>query len=169
MVEGGEIKGLHRFRRPQAQPIAGADPKPKDGRVVGDALDNRFRYPAATQLTLRVGRCFGMPTETDIVGQFGARNFPRIAEVQPFVGDLHLPAVLDRLIEDAKLVTDAITHGGDLQRSQGILVTRSQSAQATVTQARFLFLFNQLSQINPQFRHGFAGLLGDPQIQQVIG
>ena len=42
-------------------------------------------------------------------------DFPGPAALEPFVGDLYLPAVADQLVKNAKLVTNAIAGGWNLE------------------------------------------------------
>ena len=55
------------------------------------------------------------PAERYIVGDLRADDFPRIAEAEPLVGDFHLPAILDDLIEDAEFVADAVAGRGHFE------------------------------------------------------
>src|SRR6202012_4810705 len=54
------------------------------------------------------------------VGAVGSLDLPGIHVAQPVVRAFHLPAVLDRLAEDAVLVAQSITDGGVLQCRQRI-------------------------------------------------
>lgn len=62
-----------------------------------------------------IGPCFRVTTEFHVVSNFRPHDFPGISKAQPFIGDLHLPAVADRLVEDSELITDAIADGGHFQ------------------------------------------------------
>ena len=53
--------------------------------------------------------------ELHIAGDFRAHDFPGIAESQPLIRDLDLPAVADRLIEDSELVADAVADRRNVQ------------------------------------------------------
>ena len=59
-------------------------------------------------------------------------DLPGIAEAQPLVRDLDLPAVTNRLIEDPELVADAVADRRNIERRQRVHVTRGQPAQAAI-------------------------------------
>jgi hypothetical protein len=61
---------------------------------------------------------FGVAAEPHFHRPLGPQHFPRIAEAQPFVGALHLPAIDDLLREDAELVADAVAQRGNFQGRQ---------------------------------------------------
>ena len=80
-----------------------------------DALDRRLGYPAHTRATLVVVEALDAAAELHQVAVLPGQ-FPGVAIAQPGVGDLHLPAVLDALVEDAVLVAEPVADGRDLQR-----------------------------------------------------
>src|SRR5208283_4087169 len=100
-----------------------------------------------------MGVSFGTPLTT-LCGIQRTRNWPLpspgISQPKPLIGRLHLPAIADFLIEDAVLVADAVTDGGNIERSQGIHETGGQAAQAAVAQSRLLLLLNQGLQVQAQ-------------------
>ena len=71
---------------------------------------------------------------------FGPRHFPGVAETQPLVRLLDLPAVDDFLLEDAELVADAVADRWNLQRGERIEETRGETTEAAVAQARFVLV-----------------------------
>ena len=74
--------------------------------------------------------------EVDLLHLVGAGDQPGVALVLPVVGELHLLAVHDLLLEDAQLVADRVAAGGDLQGGQAVQVAGGQTAQTAVAQAR---------------------------------
>ena len=78
------------------------------------------------------------------------RQLPRIAVAQPLISDLDLPAVMDGLLEDAVLVANPVTDRRDLQRGEGVHVTRSQASQTAVSKARLLLGLEDRLQIQAQ-------------------
>jgi len=52
-----------------------------------------------------------MAAQLDQEGDLGVRDFPGVAQAQPAVEHLDLPAVVDLLVEDAELVADAVADG----------------------------------------------------------
>ena len=67
--------------------------------------------------------------------------------MQPVIGHLHLPAVVDFLVKHTVLVTQAEADGRHFQSCQGIQKTGGQAAQAPVAQTGFILLFEQFVQI----------------------
>ena len=65
----------------------------------------------------------------------GPRDLPRVAEAQPLVGLLDLPAVDDLLLEDAELVADAVAERGHLQRRQRVEEAGREAPEAAVAEA----------------------------------
>src|SRR4030095_848709 len=103
-----EEEGFDRFRLPQAQQVRRGHPVAGDRCVVGDAFDDSFRNPADPVPPLIVVKVFGSPTEIYVEGDFRMDDLPGVAEAKPFVGQLDLPAVVNRLIEYAEFVTDSV-------------------------------------------------------------
>ena len=62
---------------------------------------------------------------------------------------LHLPAVFDPLLEDAELVSQAVTHGGDLQRRQRVHEAGSQTTQSAVSKTRLAFFLDERVEVLP--------------------
>ena len=102
--------------------------------------------PAHTEAATLVDSLLGPAAERHLGGDLRARDFPRVAETQPLVGDLDLPAVADRLIEDAELVADAVPDGGHIQRGQRVHVAGGQPSEPAISEAWFLFLVEEVSQ-----------------------
>ena len=95
-------------------------------------------------------------------------KFPGPAALEPFVGDLHLPAIADQLVEDAEFVADAVTGGRDLQARQRFHVASRQATEPTVAQTRFLLHIQDLLQrLDAEILQCLFSLLLDPQVQQV--
>ena len=74
-------------------------------------------YPVAAQ---RVPLVLHLAAEADLFGLVHFGDEPGVAQPQPVVGQLHLLAVHDLLLEDAQLIADGIAGGRDLQRSHGV-------------------------------------------------
>src|SRR4029077_20508033 len=101
---------LDRFRFPKAQEVTSIDAIAENWCVVSNASHFRLRNPLHAKATAFTGR-FGLTAKFHAVGNVRARNFPRVSGAQPFVGDFALPAVTNDLIENSKLVADAVADG----------------------------------------------------------
>ncbi len=167
-VEIGEVEGLGRLGAPQAQQGASIDAVAEHRGVVGDADHDPARHPAHTILSLLVSVRLGVSAQLDHFGEQWAGHLPDIAVMQPLVGDLDLPAVLDDLVEDAELVADAVAYGRISQSRQRVQITSGQPAQPAVAQPRLLLQPDELLEIQAQIFHRLAGVLGYAEVQQLV-
>ena len=119
-VECLEVEGFAGLGLPQPQDVAGVDLVAQDRGVVGNPPHRAVGNPAHPEMALLVDIPFGPAAHPHLNAHFGPAYLPGIAELEPFVGIFHLPAILDPLIEDAELVADAIADGRHLEGGQGI-------------------------------------------------
>jgi hypothetical protein len=131
-VERLEIEGFSGLRLPQPQQVRGGRPISGHRRVVSDTLDHFLRNPPYSIPALVVDKVFRTPAVHDVECHFRTHDLPGVAEAQPLIGQLDLPAVLNRLIEDPELVSDAITNSRNVERRQRVHVARGQAAQPPV-------------------------------------
>ena len=96
------------------------------------------------------------------------RDLPWIAVLKPFLGLLHLIAILDVLFENPEIVSQAIADRGKIQSGNGIQKTRREPAQAPITEARIDLIFPQILPIEPLLRHGRAADVFHPQIDDIV-
>jgi hypothetical protein len=54
--------------------------------------------------------------------------------MQPLIRQFHLPPVPNLLVEDSKLVPNAVPNCGDFERCQGVEKTRGKSSESTVAE-----------------------------------
>ncbi len=99
---------------------------------------------------------------------FGARDFPRIAEAQPLVRLLHLPAVDDLLLEDAELVADAVADRRNLERRERIEETRGETAEAAVAEAGLVFAGEQLIEVQADLGDRRAHVVVHAEVHEVV-
>ena len=74
--------------------------------------------------------------EADLLHLVHLGDEPGVAQAHPVIGDLHLLAVHDLLLENAQLVADGVAGGGNVQSGHRVQIARGQPAQTAVTQAR---------------------------------
>jgi len=117
-------------------------------------------------MAARVGVIFRVAAEGNFECVFGALEGPGIAEAEPFVGRLNLPAVTDFLIEDAVLVADAVADGWDLQRRQRIQVTGGETPESAIAEAWLLLSLQDRIEVQVQARERLADIM-EAQIQDV--
>ena len=137
-VEGIEIKGFGGGGSPEPQPVAGIYLVAQHRHVVGGADGVFRRNPAGAVVTVLIGVALAMAAKTHKHRLVGITQFPRPAPLQPLVGDFHLPAIANQLVENPKLITNAIAHGRHLKAGQGFHVAGGQAAEAAIAQPRLL-------------------------------
>ena len=167
-VENRDIEGLGGFGAPQSQGVGGVGVVTQDGRVVRHADDGLARYPAHSRAVAFVHVLFGHAAELDFDGPLGPHQLPRIAEAQPFIGLLDLPAVDDLLMENTEFVTYAVADGRHFEGGQGIDEACRQASEAAVAESGFFFLLQQLVEIQSQFGDALLDPIEDSEIDQVV-
>ena len=163
-----EVERFDRLGFPQAQRVASVDPVTQDGRVVGHALHLVSLYPANRVTPLRVGVPLAVAAELDVERDLRPHELPGVSTLEPLVGDLHLPAVLDRLIEDAELISDTVTNGRHLESRQRIEEAGGEPSKAAVPEAGLLFVRHQFFEIHTERMCRGTHLRLDPEIHEVV-
>ena len=93
-----------------------------------------------------------------------ARDLPRILPAQPVVGPLVLPAVLDRLREDAVLVAEPVAHRGQLQGGHRVEEAGRQAPEPAVAEPGVRLLLEQREPVEPLL----LGNAGDVRVEQQV-
>ena len=93
---------------------------------------------------------------------------PHIAHAQPIVGELHLPAVHDLLLEDAELVADGKAGDRHVQAGGGVHIAGGQPPQAAVAQTGVRLHGVQVVDVHAVVGQGGGELLLQAQIVQVV-
>ena len=73
-----------------------------------------------SQPAVLIGVPFRTAAHLYLEGVFGALQSPGVAQAQPIVSGLHLPAVANLLVEDSIFVANAVADGGNVKRGQRI-------------------------------------------------
>ena len=123
-------------RRPQPQRVDVLAAPAGDRGVVGDRADAVGRAPDRADRAVGLGDDVDAAAEADLVGDFRPLEFPRIAGGEPVLGQFELPAVLERLAEDAVVVADPVAVRRDLQRRHALHEARGEPTEAAVAQRR---------------------------------
>ena len=169
ILAGGEQVHVHRRGAvgvPQAEQVAVLGAVAGDLHVLGHGQHHIIPgvlYPVAAQ---RVPLVLHLAAEADLLGLVHLGDEPGVAQPQPVVGQLHLLAVHDLLLEDAQLVADGVACGGDLQGGHGVQVAGGQAAQAAVAQAGVGLGLKQVGRGKPK---ALDGLLQRLRHAQVVG
>ena len=167
-VEAGEVEGFRRLGAPQAQRIRGVAVIAENESVVRHSIDDFVRHPAHAQPLVLVDVLLRAAAEFDAHGPFGPDELPRVAEAQPPVGFLDLPAVDDLLVEYAELVANAVAERGYFERGEGVDEAGRQASEAAAAEARLLFLVQQLLEVHAELGHALPDRFEYAEIDEVV-
>ena len=131
--ESGHIEAAGRLGAPQHQLVHGVGVVAGNIHVVGHSHDGLIVDVGHTVLAVVVP-AVGFAAELDLHGLVLSGHQPHIAHGQPVVGELHLPAIDDLLLEDTKLIADGIARAGNAQSGGRIHIAGGQTAQTAVAQ-----------------------------------
>jgi len=140
----------------------------EDRGVVGHAQHELGWQPADPGAPAFVSVLLGAAAQLHLHRPLRAGDFPGVAEAQPLVGLFHLPAVDGRLVEDAELVTDAVTERRDLLGGHRVEQARRQAPRAAVAQPRLFLLGENFLEIKTELDDRGAHRIVDPEVEQVI-
>jgi len=136
-VEFLELHRCRRARRPEPERIAAVAPPARDRRVVGDG-DHMLRRPPGEFLPVIAAR-LDAPTKADVISDLRPLELPGIAELQPVLRALGLPAVAHHLAEQAMVVADAVAEAGEAHRRHALHVAGGEPSQAAIAERRVGF------------------------------
>ncbi len=109
-----------------------------------------------------------LAAEVDPLGLVHLGDEPAVGDLQPVVGELHLLALHDLLLEEAQLIADGVAGGGDLQGGHGLQVAGGQTAQTAVAQAGVGLHLEEVGGGEAQVLNGLLELGQDPQVEGVL-
>ena len=164
-AEALEVEVVRSRRRPQAQRIDRLAAVSDHGPVVGNA-DQAGREPRNQLQAPLAHRERAAEVHHHLLAR--TRDLPGILPAQPVVRLLVLPAVPDRLPEDAVLVAQPVAHGRDLQRRQRVEETGGQATEPAVAEAGVRFLLEQLDPIDLLLLRDADHVRGDPEVGDVV-
>src|SRR5262249_43899250 len=108
---------------------------PSDNRrIVSNRLDRFVGNPDLARPASWIVVCFDPAAEMDVVGDFGPRKFPRVAERQPVFRIFLLPSILDDLAERSGVIRDAIAAGWNSEACHALHETGGEPAEAAVSE-----------------------------------
>ena len=169
-VEAVQIDLADRPRRPKPQRIGMFSLPADHRRIVSDRVHGLARMPDVLQ---RNG--FAVATdlldeaaEVDRVDDLGTLELPRIAVGEPVFRRLVLPAVRDRLTEQAMLVADPVAVGRQADARHRLHEAGRQSAEAAVAERGVRFLGTDVGEVDAEDAEGLPRRLRQVQIGQRI-
>ncbi len=155
-VEFLQVEDVGRFRFPKPQRVDGFVLVAGDGHVVRHGKQVVRADPTTAGRTGGVVITFGMSVELDRLGVLGTLDLPRVAVAQPVIGGFDLAAILDLLVEHAKLVSNPVSGDGQFEVRATVEKARSQSSQAAVAQTRVQFLLFHFLELQTVVMQGSA-------------
>src|SRR5690242_5055115 len=92
--------------------------------------------PTALPAAVRRSGALDPAAELDIVAHLGALEFPGVAKGQPLLGKLLLPAVLDHLLEQPVVITNAVAAGRNAEACHALQKARCKPPEAAIAERR---------------------------------
>ena len=161
-----EVEVVRRRGGPEAQRVDRVAAEADDRPVVGKA-DERGG-PIANDAQ-RAGANVEGTAKSHLDGLVGPRHFPGVGPGQPVIRLLVLPAVAQRLLEDAVLVAQARAHSRDAERRHRVEEAGRQPAEAAVAEAGVGLLFGDLQRVDAECRAELADDGIEHQVGDVVG
>ena len=168
-VEGVEVKGFGGCGTPEPEPITGVDLVAQHRDVMGDADGVLAWNPAGAVAAVLIGVALGAAAKAHKHRLIRVGELPGPTAFEPLIGDLHLPAIADQLIEDPEFVADAVANRWHFQAGQRFHVASRQAAQTAIAEARlFLHLTDVVQRGAVEAMQGFSSFFLDAQHQEVV-
>ena len=140
-------------------------PRPADDRrVVGDRLDRLARLPDMAHVVALARDRLDPAAEADRIIAFGPLEFPGIAEREPVLRRLLLPAVANDLPEQAVVVADAVAVRGDRQGRHAVHETGGEPAEAAIAERGVRLEPAQHGEIDAELRQRRLHRLDDAEV-----
>ncbi len=156
----GEQGHVHRLGGPgvpQPQDVHVICAVAGDLHIAGDRLDHGGILVDDVEVSV-VPEFPDGTAEAHLLGLSGLGQQPGRAQILPVVGQLHLLALYDLLLENAQLIADGVAGGGDLQRGHGVQVAGGQAAQAAVAQGGIRLDLEDVRRLEAQVLQGLPQL-----------
>ena len=135
LAEQLHINGLGALGVPQAQGVHMVGVVARHQHIAGDGQHPGIVLVDHHQVAV-VPPGADPAAEVNFLGLLGLGHQPRVPQVQPVVGQLHLLTVHDLLLENAQLIADGVAGGGNVQGGHAVQIAGGQAAQAAVAKAR---------------------------------
>ena len=166
MAEDLKVKVVRRRGGPQAERVDGLAAVPHHGTIERDA--DQARRPAGDGVqgpAVHLERT----VELHLHSLMWPRDLPGVWVTQPVVRLFLLPAVLDRLLEDAVLVPQTIAHRRKLHGRHRVEKTGRQTPEPPIPQAGVWFLFDEAQPVEVLLRDRLLHHGIEPEIHDIVG
>ncbi len=156
------------FRTPQPEQVYIVDLVAGNRGIIGNTGNYPGRNPAYPPISPLTVIYFAVTAEPDITGKIRFLDLPGIARMQPAIADFFLPAIYELLVKHTVLVANTIANGRYLQRGERVQITGCQPSQTAITQTRFLFMIDDLLQVQADFSCCLGKLIIETKVDQVV-
>ncbi len=167
-IEARQVEVRFRPRAPQAQRVHPGTTPADDGRVIGDRAHAFGPVPEMLNLTLLVGGRRDTAAEADQVLDLGALELPGVAEIQPGLGLFVLPAIDDRLAEQAMVITDAVAMGHHAKGGHAFHEAGREPPEAAIAERRVRLQQADAIDVYVQSGQRLARHLEQAQVAQAV-
>ncbi len=144
-AEALEIEVVGRRGAPQAQRVDGLAAKAHDGPIERDA--EQAERPTRDQAQEAVAHR-ERAVEPYLHSFLRTSDLPRVLAPEPMVRLFLLPAITDKLLEDAVLVAQPVAHGRQLHRRHRVEETGRQPPEPAIAEARIGLLLEHAEPID---------------------
>ena len=165
--EGRHVEALGELGGPEDQLVHRIGVVAGDVEVVGNGHDGGVAVLGHLELAVVIPLP-DLAAEADLHRVVLLGDQPDVAHLEPVVGELHLPAVHDLLLEDAELVADGVAGGGIAETGEGVQVAGGQAAQAAVAQARVGIQGVEIRDVDVQILQSLGEDLLHAEVEEVV-
>ena len=109
-----------------------------------------------------------LAAEADLLGLLQLGQQPRVAQLHPVVGKLHLLALHDLLLENTQLIADGVARRRDLQGGHAVQIAGGQAAQTAVAETCIRLHVEDVRRFEAQLADGGGQRLQQRQIEGVF-
>ena len=139
-----------------------------DRNIVRHAQNRLSIHPAWTVVPAIIEHIFDASKNAHLLGVFGTHHLPRAAENNPIIGMLDLVAVVEGLLEEPKLVVDAVAERRVVKRREGIEEARSEATKAAIAKPHVDFGFADFLEVLSEGLEGLLGRIEQPGGDEII-
>ena len=167
LIELLQLEGLDGLRIPYPQGVDHSIVIAHDGDIIGNGIYGLIALmdkvvPVSVPLYLHIA------SEADLAGILRPLDLEGVAVLQPVIRLLHLKTVLDLLLEESVLVTDAAAVGRIVQGGQGIQEAGCKPSQTAVAKGRIRLLVLQGVKVDVKLLQSLPDLLFLTEIDQIV-
>ena len=166
--EGRHVEAVGHACAPQNELVDGVTVVAGDEHVVRHGRDRLIVGLRGAEFAVLIHPFVDVSAEAHLDRLILARVQPHIAHFQPVVGELHLPAVNDLLLEDTELIPDREARHRVAETGGRVHIARCQPSEAAVSEACVGVHAAEVFQREALLLQDLIRQLEKPQIIQVV-